>query len=145
MRLSHDIYSISRDICFVTSTPSSQFVELKGSVFKKFEKSNLFQMSCSDVRERLHLTILLLIVALRNLAQFNWSLGQTLTFAWVLDWLIDCYVFLITLTTSDVSPWNYLLIKFAFVICIAMLPHHLMVWPCMWILSSMLLINIKSS
>jgi len=34
-------------------------VELKGSVFKKFDKSNLFQVACSDVRERFHLFILL--------------------------------------------------------------------------------------
>ncbi|KAF9217953.1 hypothetical protein BGZ59_006999 [Podila verticillata] len=27
---------------------SNQFVEIKGSVFKKFEKENLFQLSCSD-------------------------------------------------------------------------------------------------
>ena len=26
---------------------SNQFVEIKGSVFKKFEKENLFQLSCS--------------------------------------------------------------------------------------------------
>ena len=26
-----------------------QFVELKGSVFKKFEKNNLFQMACSGM------------------------------------------------------------------------------------------------
>ena len=26
---------------------SNQFVEIKGSVFKKFEKENLFQLSCA--------------------------------------------------------------------------------------------------
>ena len=30
-----------------TIVVSNQFVELKGSAFKKFEKNNLFQMSCS--------------------------------------------------------------------------------------------------
>lgn len=28
---------------------SNQFVEIKGSVFKKFEKENLFQLSCSGI------------------------------------------------------------------------------------------------
>ncbi|KAK2572456.1 Transmembrane anterior posterior transformation protein 1-like protein [Acropora cervicornis] len=41
---------------------SNQFVELKGSVFKKFEKNNLFQMACSDIRERFHYIILISIV-----------------------------------------------------------------------------------
>jgi Eukaryotic membrane protein family len=54
-----------------------QFVELKGSVFKKFEKNNLFQMSCSDVRERFHLLFLLTIVSIRNLTDFSWNLGKT--------------------------------------------------------------------
>jgi len=35
---------------------SNNFVELKGSVFKKFDKNNLFQVACSDVRERFHLS-----------------------------------------------------------------------------------------
>ena len=53
-----------------------QFVELKGSVFKKFEKNNLFQMSCSDVRERFHFLLLLAIVCIRNLTEFSWNLGE---------------------------------------------------------------------
>lgn len=34
---------------------SNNFIELKGTVFKKFEASNLFQISCADCRERLQL------------------------------------------------------------------------------------------
>jgi len=56
-----------------------QFVELKGSVFKKFEKHNLFQMSCSDVRERFHLLFLLTVVGVRNLTDFSWNMGQDTT------------------------------------------------------------------
>jgi transmembrane anterior posterior transformation protein 1 len=40
----------------LTIMMSNNFVELKGSVFKKFDKNNLFQLTCSDVRERFHLT-----------------------------------------------------------------------------------------
>lgn len=53
-----------------------QFVEIKGSVFKKFEKNDLFQMSCSDVRERFHYVLLLAIVCIRNMAEFNWNTGM---------------------------------------------------------------------
>ncbi|KAK7929126.1 hypothetical protein WMY93_005521 [Mugilogobius chulae] len=50
-----------------------EFVEIKGSVFKKFEKNNLFQMSNSDIKERFTNYILLLIVCLRNMEQFSWN------------------------------------------------------------------------
>ncbi|XP_060783282.1 transmembrane anterior posterior transformation protein 1 homolog isoform X4 [Neoarius graeffei] len=50
-----------------------EFVEIKGSVFKKFEKNNLFQMSNSDIKERFTNCILLLIVCLRNMEQFSWN------------------------------------------------------------------------
>ncbi|RMX56549.1 hypothetical protein pdam_00007186 [Pocillopora damicornis] len=52
---------------------SNQFVELKGSVFKRFEKNNLFQMACSDIRERFYYIVLVVIVTLRNLTEFNWN------------------------------------------------------------------------
>lgn len=49
-----------------------QFVELKGSVFKKFDKNNLFQLSCADVRERFHLIMLLLAVTLQTMKEYAW-------------------------------------------------------------------------
>ncbi|KAL4142554.1 hypothetical protein QTP88_004993 [Uroleucon formosanum] len=52
---------------------SNNFVELKGSVFKKFDKTNLFQLSCSDVRERFHLFILLLIVVVQTMKEYQWT------------------------------------------------------------------------
>ena len=55
---------------------SNNFVELKGMVFKKFEKNNLFHMSCSDVRERFHYLILLVVVIIQTLKEYNWSEEQ---------------------------------------------------------------------
>jgi len=52
-----------------------KFVELKGSVFKKFDKNNLFQVSCSDVRERFHLFVLLFIVVLQTMKEYSWKEG----------------------------------------------------------------------
>lgn len=45
---------------------SNQFVEIKGSVFKKFEKEGLFQITCADMVERFQLFIMLLIIGMRN-------------------------------------------------------------------------------
>lgn len=64
----------SHNKALLTIMLSNNFVELKGSVFKKFAKSNLFQMACSDVRERFHYVILLSIVIVRNMTAVNWKL-----------------------------------------------------------------------
>ncbi|GAA6040433.1 hypothetical protein JCM8097_004547 [Rhodosporidiobolus ruineniae] len=50
---------------------SNQFVEIKGSVFKKFEKENLFQLTCADIVERFQLGLMLFIIALRNLIELS--------------------------------------------------------------------------
>ncbi|KAH8196141.1 hypothetical protein TruAng_009708 [Truncatella angustata] len=48
---------------------SNQFVEIKGSVFKRIEKENLFQLTCSDVVERFQLWIILIIIGMRNIVE----------------------------------------------------------------------------
>lgn len=53
----------------LTLLTSNQFVEIKGTVFKKFEKENLFQLTCADVVERFQLWLLLLIIAMRNVVE----------------------------------------------------------------------------
>ena len=60
----------------ITLLMSVQFVEIKGTVFKKFEKENLFQLTCADIVERFQLWLMLLIIASRNLVEMGvWSLG----------------------------------------------------------------------
>lgn len=74
---------------------SNNFVELKGSVFKKFDKNNLFQLTCGDVRERVHLTVLLFVVVIQTMKEFNWSSEQFLIllsdcfFVMLVEFLID--------------------------------------------------------
>ncbi|KAK0263322.1 hypothetical protein LTR29_005074 [Friedmanniomyces endolithicus] len=51
----------------LTLLMSNQFVEIKGTVFKKFEKENLFQLTCADIVERFQLWLMLLIIAVRNI------------------------------------------------------------------------------
>ncbi|KAJ3291526.1 hypothetical protein HK104_005989 [Borealophlyctis nickersoniae] len=50
---------------------SNQFVEIKGSVFKKFERENLFQLSCADIVERFQLSVFLGIITLRNFIELT--------------------------------------------------------------------------
>lgn len=53
----------------LTLLMSNQFVEIKGTVFKKFEKENLFQLTCADIVERFQLWLMLLIIAMRNIVE----------------------------------------------------------------------------
>ena len=60
----------------LTLLMSNQFVEIKGTVFKKIEKENLFQLTCADVVERFQLWLMLLIIASRNIIEtgaFNFA------------------------------------------------------------------------
>ncbi|KTG37697.1 hypothetical protein cypCar_00009129 [Cyprinus carpio] len=68
----------SHNKSLLTIMMSNNFVEIKGSVFKKFEKNNLFQMSNSDIKERFTNYVLLLIVCLRNMEQFSWNTDHLL-------------------------------------------------------------------
>ncbi|EIN11380.1 DUF747-domain-containing protein [Punctularia strigosozonata HHB-11173 SS5] len=63
----------SYDHALLTLLVSNQFVEIKGSVFKKFEKDNLFQIMCADIVERFTLALMLFIVAFRNLIELSGS------------------------------------------------------------------------
>ncbi|KAA8894234.1 eukaryotic membrane protein family-domain-containing protein [Sphaerosporella brunnea] len=57
---------------------SVQFVEIKSTVFKKFEKENLFQLLCADIVERFQLLLMLVIIASRNLVELGvWSLSPS--------------------------------------------------------------------
>lgn len=81
---------------------SNNFVELKGSVFKKFDKNNLFQVSCSDVRERLHLSVLLFIVVLQTMKEYLWKEERfwilapdcvlVLAFEVIIDWVKHAFI-----------------------------------------------------
>lgn len=59
----------------LTLLMSNQFVEIKSTVFKKFEKENLFQMTCADVVERFQLWLMLMIIASRNVIETNSLFG----------------------------------------------------------------------
>ena len=114
----------SYDHALLTLLVSNQFVEIKGSVFKKFEKDSLFQITCAgtwplrdifcvihllvDIVERFTLSLMLVIVAFRNLielsgSEFDFTGGFGLPKSWVrgnsLLWTIS-YV-----RTTDLCVW----------------------------------------
>lgn len=97
----------SYDHALLTLLVSNQFVEIKGSVFKKFEKDSLFQITCagmyvnyqisifsfslvkSDIVERFSLALMLCMVAFRNLIElsgsefdFSGGFGLPKSFGW---------------------------------------------------------------
>ncbi|KAK7862247.1 hypothetical protein R5R35_008125 [Gryllus longicercus] len=85
----------SNNKALLTIMMSNNFVELKGSVFKKFDKNNLFQVSCSDVRERFHLFVLLFIVVLQTMKEYSWKEERF----WVL--VPDCLMVLLAEVLVD--------------------------------------------
>jgi hypothetical protein len=50
---------------------SNQFAEIKSAVFKKFERENLFQLTCADITERFQLSAMLLVIGTRNVVEVN--------------------------------------------------------------------------
>ncbi|VDN56074.1 unnamed protein product [Dracunculus medinensis] len=92
----------SHNQALLTIMMSNNFVELKGSVFKKFAKANLFQMSCSDVRERFHILMLLSVVVIRNMMAVNWKtdhliemlpdLAMVIVGELMVDWLKHAFI-----------------------------------------------------
>lgn len=55
---------------------SSQFSEMKSSVFKKFDREGLFQNCCADLTERFQVLVYLLLIALRNLVELDTNAGM---------------------------------------------------------------------
>ncbi|KAI0371166.1 DUF747-domain-containing protein [Pilatotrama ljubarskyi] len=111
----------SYDNALLTLLVSNQFVEIKGSVFKKFEKDNLFQITCADIVERFTLVLMLLVVAFRNMIElsgstFDFSEGFTLpkSFGWFRGnnvlWTIS-YPVLTVLASETLVDW----LKHAFI------------------------------
>ncbi|MCL4126172.1 UNVERIFIED_CONTAM: hypothetical protein GTU68_009455 [Idotea baltica] len=86
----------------LTIVISNNFVELKGAVFKKFDRNNLLQISCSDVRERFHICVLLFVVVIQTMKEYNWREERL----WIL--LPDC---LLVFGTELMIDW----LKHAFI------------------------------
>lgn len=59
----------SSDRALLTVLILNNVSEIKSFVFKKFDKTNLFQLSCSDITERFHIGLFLSCISLGGIAQ----------------------------------------------------------------------------
>jgi hypothetical protein len=82
---------------------SNQFVEIKGSVFKRFESGNLFQLACADISERFQLSVYLTIITMRNFFEIlgDGAAGDVSNYFWAL-W----HKLLATIQQAQFYQWN---------------------------------------
>ena len=77
---------------------SNNFVELKASVFKRFQPENLFQITCSDIVERFHLMVFMFLIMLQNLDKhedlhtFFRAAPIIIVCELLVDWVKHCFV-----------------------------------------------------
>lgn len=88
----------------ITVLVSNQFIELKGCVFKKYSKENLFQISCSDAVERFQIFVFIIMSSLHNMNDLNWEItsewvtqmlvmtGMIFVSENLVDWIKHCFV-----------------------------------------------------
>ena len=100
---------------------SNQFVEIKGSVFKKFERENIFQLSCSDIVERFQLSLFLVIVGIRNYLElypnaetypfytsaFWWEFLIPICLVYVSEIVVDCLKHAFIVKFNAIDPRVY--------------------------------------
>ncbi|CAK9297681.1 unnamed protein product [Gordionus sp. m RMFG-2023] len=85
---------------------SNNFVELKGNVFKKFENANLFQMTCSDVRERFNYFVILSVVFLRNMTEFSWDINHFFQLFPDMALVLMCEIFVDWIKHAFITKFN---------------------------------------
>ncbi len=93
----------SNEQALITVLILNNFAEIKGFVFKKFDKTNLFQLACSDIVERFQLVLFLVAILVVACIQAGPDWRQTLP-----DHL---FVILLMYSGECLSDW----IKHAFI------------------------------
>jgi len=84
----------SADQALLTLLISGNFAEIKSTVFKKYNKPNLFKITASDICERFKLALFLSLVLILNISQgmdppMVWSYIQMCGVVWCAEWLAD--------------------------------------------------------
>ncbi|KAL5967093.1 hypothetical protein TSMEX_005157 [Taenia solium] len=106
---------------------SLQFVELKGNVFRKMGKSNLFQIACADVRERFHYVVWLFIIVCRNMSASGWQYEDFLALMpdillillaeIAVDWIKHAFISKFNVIASDVYEEYTVSIAYDLLLC----------------------------
>lgn len=66
----------------------NNFAEIKGFVFKKFDKTNLFQLACSDITERFQLLLFLGVIVVVALVQAGDNWYEVLPSHYFVVWML---------------------------------------------------------
>ncbi|CAH8549912.1 unnamed protein product [Dicrocoelium dendriticum] len=117
----------SQNKSLVTVFISNNFVELKGNVFRKMGKTNLFQIACADVRERFHYAIWLFIVVCRNMTDTGWNTDDLWSMMFdvsciflaevAVDWVKHSFITKFNVIPSDVYKEYTVSIAYDLLLC----------------------------
>jgi len=97
-----------RNNALLTLLVSNNFVELKGSVFKRFEAENLFQVSCADTVERFQLVLFLFLISLQEGLSSGGEPGTLLALCPSFVAIFLCEVLVDLIKHSFISKFNRL-------------------------------------
>jgi hypothetical protein len=97
----------SADQALLTLLISGNFAEIKSTVFKKYNKPNLFKITASDICERFKLALFLGLVLILNICQgmdqkMVMSYCQMCGIVWCAEWLSDW------IKHSFITKFNYI-------------------------------------
>nr|CDS16479.1 Membrane proteinTapt1 CMV receptor [Echinococcus granulosus] len=117
----------SQNRSLLTVIISNNFVELKGNVFRKMGKSNLFQIACADVRERFHYAVWLFIIVCRNMSASGWQYEDFLALLpdillillaeIAVDWIKHAFISKFNVIASDVYEEYTVSIAYDLLLC----------------------------
>lgn len=109
----------SADQALLTLLISGNFAEIKSTVFKKYNKTNLFKITASDICERFKLFLFLTLVLLLNISQgMDWKTtvkmlsmcGIVMTAEVGADWIKHSFITKFNFIPSKVYPQFSLLL-----------------------------------
>jgi Eukaryotic membrane protein family len=109
----------SSDQALLTLLISGNFAEIKSTVFKKYNKPNLFKIAASDICERFKLALFLTLVLMLNISQgmdlqaksqYLWMCGVVWCAELLADWLKHSFITKFNFIRSSVYPEYALLL-----------------------------------
>lgn len=109
----------SADHALLTVLISGNFAEIKSTVFKKYNRPNLFKVTASDICERFKLALFLTLVLMLNLCQgMDWQMTidylTMCAYVWaaeiLADWIKHSFITKFNFITSKVYPEYALLL-----------------------------------
>lgn len=103
----------SDDQALISLLIGGNFAEIKSTVFKKYNKANLFKITASDICERFKLALFLALVLLLNVSQgmdekmvmkYVHMFGIVWCAEWLADWLKHAFITKFNFISSHIYP-----------------------------------------